>query len=133
MQLVNYFKNSYVFLKGSFLFWKNFISIGKEVFKGRIKFQNRKILPEMVVIVYFNPVLISDPENYLFQIKKAFVDAYKNLHGYEPIVLMMPLGYSFNSMDMVEFVSILPTEVRNKMTMALYQEKSYRKIVTGTI
>lgn len=133
MALVNYFKNSFQFFKGTFYFWVNFLSIGKEVFKGRIKFQNRKIVPDMVVVVYFNPVLINDPENYLYKIKKSFVDAYMNLHGYEPIVIMLPLGYSFNAMDMVDFVSILPVEVKNKMTSALYREKEYRKIITGTI
>ena len=125
MRFLEYFKSLFIFIY-------HFTKIGREVWRGRIKFSNKPLVPDMVVVVYFNPAVISDPENALIGIRNAFFEAYKTLHSCEPIVIMLPFGYSFNSMDMVEFIDILPSEVRERMMSSMYKHRQFRKIVSGT-
>ena len=106
-----------------------FNKMALSLWKTRIKFETKEIIQEQMIILYYHPELIANPDAILSQIKKEFVDAYKILHGKEPIVITLPLGYLLKSLNMDEFVSILPSRSREDLKTAIYRRKDRIEII----
>lgn len=100
-----------------------FLKLAHQLWKAKIKFNVKPM--QDVVFLHYNPDVIANPEAVIIQIKKQFCDTYKLLHGVDPLVIVLPVGYSMSMLNMKEFLSVLPTDTRNRLQTELFK---YRNI-----
>lgn len=110
------------------LFMIQMVKMSISLWKSRATLRKSEALPMM--IVHFNPS-ITDPSQIVSQLEKAVSDPFKTLHGYPPVVLCMPIGMTFSSLNFESFVEIMNTEQLKLLKNAIYRKKNNIELVSS--
>lgn len=89
----------------------------------------RKTEANDLMIVHFNPEMNS-VENFIPVLEKSVSDPYKALNGHPPMVLVMPFGMQFSSINWDNFAEMLTYDQKKALRNALIRKQDL-KIVTA--
>jgi hypothetical protein len=102
------------------------LKMSSALWKTNSTIQKKEVLP--VLIVHFNPA-ISSPEEIVGQLDEAVSKPYKKLHGYPPVVLVMPIGMTFSALSFDSFVDVLGKEQLREFKKAIYKKTNGIQLV----
>lgn len=74
-----------------------------------------------IIVVYFDPEKIKDPYSISLEIEKAIRGPFEKLHGFPPIILMIPEGLPIETGFIDDFVRCLNARQRKEFKNALYR------------
>lgn len=82
----------------------------------------RKTNAQEVMVVHFDPEKTS-LEPVIARLEKSVSDPYKTLNGFPPMVVCMPFGMQFSSLDWENFVELLTYEQKKMLKNSLNKSK----------
>jgi hypothetical protein len=115
------FMNKIGNFKRFMIFMYYYMKMGFIIFKNNLEWKTHNSSQNLVVTVTFDPLKIKTPESLMSDIRNQFSDAYSSIHGYAPIILVVPTGYRFQFLEASEFVDCLPPIAKKNLKTALYQ------------
>jgi hypothetical protein len=113
--------NKFHSIKKFFKFHFNYLKLGLSIYKNKAVWKTHEARVNQVVTVMFDPEKVENPDKVAIQLKNEFSDAYSALHGYPPIVLIVPNGFRFQFLEATDFVSCLPPKAKSQLKTALYR------------
>ncbi|MCR1794889.1 hypothetical protein [Leptospira sp. id769339] len=113
--IVQFFKNALGFL--IFFFGMQKLSI--QLWVKKLRFQTAPLAH--IIVVYFDPEKIKDPYSISLEIEKTIGAPFEKLHGFPPIVFMIPEGLAIETGFFDDFVRCLNARQRKEFKNALYR------------
>jgi len=115
--------NKITYIKRFMLFMYYYMKMGISIFKNNLEWKNHITSQNLVVTITFDPEKVRNPESLMSEIREQFSDAYSSIHGYAPIIIVVPIGYRFQFLEASDFVDCLPSIARKNLKTALYQTR----------
>ncbi|WP_244243473.1 hypothetical protein [Leptospira andrefontaineae] len=110
-----FFKNGW----GLFLFLLGMQRLSLQLWIKKLKFQTAPLAH--IFVVYFDPEKIKDPYSISLEIEKAIRVPFEQLHGFPPIVILLPEGMPIETGFFDDFVRCLNSKQRIGFKNALYK------------
>ncbi|NBU99232.1 MAG: hypothetical protein EBS19_13655 [Spirochaetia bacterium] len=104
-------------------FQYNYLKLGLSIYRDKAVWKTHESRPNQVVTVMFDAEKVANPDKIAIELKNEFSDAYSAIHGYPPIVLVVPNGFRFQFLEATDFVSCLPPKAKSQLKTALYMDR----------